>query len=133
MNKQKYKDMKNIYLPIILLATILLSGCYKHDDIKSSSEEKIIAVPEDSKDPLDKFIYEFYENYSSVIYYNYVTDDYQWNMDKRNDNIYTPQKINICWMRVLSILRKCSWMLMTMSLKRTISPCYLSCSKDRCR
>ncbi len=84
--------MKNIYLPIILLATILLSGCYKHDDINSSSEEKIIAVPEDSKDPLDKFIYEFYKNYNSVIYYNYVQDDYQWNMDKRNDNIYTPQK-----------------------------------------
>lgn len=99
--------MKNIYLPIIILLTsIVLGGCYKHDDKISPSEESVIAVPEDSKDPLDHFIYEFYKNYNTVIYYKYSKDDYQWEVNERSDNIYTLQTDKYALDKGLEYVRK---------------------------
>lgn len=99
--------MKNIYLPIVILLTsIVLGGCYKHDGKIYPSEESVITVPEDSKDPLDHFIYEFYKNYNTIISYKYSTDDYQWEVNERSDNIYVLQTDKYALDKGVEYLRK---------------------------
>lgn len=70
--------MKKQWIIYIMSAT-LLTACYKDENITGEPAEPRYKV-EDSNEPADHFIYEFYRQYNSFILYNYETVDYQWNM-----------------------------------------------------
>lgn len=70
--------MKNIWI-IYILIQLVCASCYQDEDITGEQQMPKYKV-EDSSDPADHFIYEFYRNYNSFILYQYEDVDYMWNM-----------------------------------------------------
>lgn len=70
--------MKKTDLIYILLGFLLVS-CYKDENIKGEESQPKYKV-EDSDEPVDHFIYQFYQNYNAFILYDYERVDYVWNM-----------------------------------------------------
>ncbi len=64
------------YIFACLLLLVGLVGCYKEDDLNVELGVDNI-TPVDSEDPVDHYIYEFYQNYETVISYEYDSLDYQ--------------------------------------------------------
>ncbi len=64
---------------IYILLAVLLISCYKEEAIEGEVEEPKYKV-EDSEEPLDHFIYQFYQKYGVFILYDYEWTDYKWNM-----------------------------------------------------
>jgi len=74
------KSKFNYITVISLLLALCFSGCQKEDDIISELGEDDLKL-EDSSDPLDHYIYEFYKKYNSYILYEYETPTYQWDFE----------------------------------------------------
>lgn len=81
------------YLVILgILLAFTLSGCYDEDNITSELGVDNLK-PVDSNDPVDHYIYEFYNKYGTYINYTYDTLDYQWDFSSiRDDIFYTEQE-----------------------------------------
>lgn len=84
--------MNTRYFPIIIILVLLFTGCYKHDEISSELGEPVLEPKDNPNDPVDHFIYDFYQNYGVFIQYDYDTVDYQWDMKTRNINTYILQE-----------------------------------------
>ncbi len=80
------------YFSIVIILVLLITGCYKHDEISSELGEPVLEPKDNPNDPVDHFIYDFYKNYGVFIQYDYDTVDYQWDMRSRNLNTYPLQK-----------------------------------------
>lgn len=70
--------MKKTGLIYILMGFLLVS-CYNDENIKGEESQPKYIV-EDGDEPVDHFIYQFYQKYDAFILYNYESIDYIWNM-----------------------------------------------------
>lgn len=86
--------MNNMKIYNIIIGTVIcccLAACYKTEDIKSEIGEADL-IPKDGESKIEKFAYDFYSKYNSIIRYDYDTLDYRWEITDRTRNIYTLQK-----------------------------------------
>ena len=74
--------MKKIILLIALLSG--LTACYHEDDLNVPDLSDKYGVLQDSSDPTQHFIYEFYQKYESVIIVNPTIADYKFNFNAEN-------------------------------------------------
>ncbi|WP_430815966.1 hypothetical protein [Carboxylicivirga sp. RSCT41] len=82
-----------LYFKYILLfvgMSVLFTACYKEDDIVAelAEDEK---RPEPSDDPVDGYIYDFFKNYETYVFYNYDTLDYQWEFMDNHEVVFVEQ------------------------------------------
>ena len=76
---------------ICLLLAVGLSGCYKEDVITSELGVDNLK-PIDSSDPLDHYIYEFFNQYGSYVLYEYDTLNYKWDFNTLKHVSFVQQK-----------------------------------------
>lgn len=74
--------MKKIILLIALLSG--LTACYHEDELNVPDLSDKYGVLQDSSDPTQHFIYEFYQKYESVIIVNPTIADYKFNFNAEN-------------------------------------------------
>ncbi len=65
----------------LLLSAVIFTSCYKEETINLPDENVLFDI-KDSDDPLDHAVFETYNTFSSIIRYDYVSTEYQWNMVK---------------------------------------------------
>lgn len=94
------------YFSILIFLVILITGCYKTDDINSELGEPILEPKDNPSDPVDHYIFEFYTRYGSFIQYDYDTTDYQWNINTRSINTHHLQDDKIILNEGLKYLNK---------------------------
>lgn len=64
---------------ILAIFSLMLFSCYNEDDIVVEKGENKYNI-QDSDDPVEKYIYNFYKESGSVILFDYETSDYTWNI-----------------------------------------------------
>ena len=82
--------MKVLY--IIPLFLLLLLSCHDEDTIKAELQAGKYVITDDPNDPVQHFIYNFYQKYGVVILTNPDSSDYVYNFDKPNLIRVTPPK-----------------------------------------
>jgi len=94
---------------ILIVASIFLltfTSCYSKDDVSAELGKNDIAL-QDSKDSLDHYIYNFYEDYGTYIYYKYDSLDYRWDFSTMRDNItMVEQDDKVILMKGVKLLEK---------------------------
>lgn len=85
-------NMKNIYIiAMCFCLAIGFSSCDNEDNISAALGIDDLK-PVDSSEPLDHYIYEFYNQYDSYIIYQYDTLDYQWDFNTIKEVTFAKQK-----------------------------------------
>lgn len=64
---------------ILAIISLMLFSCYNEDDIVVEKGENKYNL-QDSDDPVEKYRYNFYNDFGSVILYDYALSDYTWNI-----------------------------------------------------
>lgn len=83
----------NIYkiFMILVIATIFCS-CSNEDDITAEMDPPKFEV-KDSDDPVEHYIYEYYQKHKSFILFDYNENDYKWNLTHNSDfEVTLPKK-----------------------------------------
>lgn len=73
------------YFLLAVLSIGMLSSCTKEEDAIHVEPGELKYEIKDSDDPSEHFIYEFYQETSSVILYSYDRSDYLWNLRTNDD------------------------------------------------
>lgn len=73
---------------IIAIVSILVSSCYKSEDINANMGE--IRYKLEKGSIVDNNIYNFYEKYGRFILYKYKPLDYQWNITNKYSHDFVP-------------------------------------------
>jgi len=109
---------------ILIVASLLLAftSCYNEDNLNVKLGTNDVTL-QDSKDSLDHYIYNFYKDYGTYIYYKYDTLDYRWNFSTmRNTITMTQQDDKVILMKGVKLLEKVFFNLYDDQFKKTYFP-----------
>lgn len=77
--------MKQIKLMIICVLLLGFSACSNEDDIHAKVEDSWYNLEDDPSDPVQHYIYQFYQDYQTIIIKNPEVEDYRYNFKKKNN------------------------------------------------
>lgn len=95
---------RTLFIIFILLA-FAFAGCYDEENITSELGIDNLK-PKDSSEPVDHYIYEFYNKYGSYIKYSYDTLEYQWEFNNIKEIVYTEQEDKDIQLKGLEYMEK---------------------------
>lgn len=110
---------------ILIVASFLLlafTSCYNEDDVNVELGKNDVAF-QDSNDSLDHYIYNFYKDYGTYIYYKYDTLDYRWDFNTLRSTItMTEQEDKDILMKGVKLLEQVFFNLYDDQFKKSYFP-----------
>ncbi|MBC5622310.1 MULTISPECIES: hypothetical protein [Butyricimonas] len=77
--------MERIRLMIICVLLLGFYACSNEDDIHAKVEDSWYNLEDDPSDPVQHYIYQFYQDYRTIIIKDPEVEDYRYNFKKRNN------------------------------------------------
>lgn len=77
--------MKKYIIPLVVIFSVALSGCYKEEPIVAELESYWRDYDVNSADPAFKMVSQYFEKYDKVLLYDAEVRDYVYNFQSKND------------------------------------------------
>lgn len=77
--------MKKYIIPLVVIFSVALSGCYKEEPINAELGSYWRDYDVNSTDPAFKFVSQYFEKYDKVLIYDAEVRDYVYNFQNKND------------------------------------------------